>query len=220
MSEDSNPDTQTTMQAMTMGRPSFHTLIEDIFAITIGVILVSFGVFLFKTAGIVLGGVAGIALTVSYFTGWEFGILFFVINLPFYFFGVRGLGLRFIIRTFLSVAAMSIIVQHIPDYVTVTNLHPGLAAIAGGTMIGLGLLALFRHGAGLGGVNILVYWLQNNHNIRAGYVQLAADGLILVAAAFVVTPNQLLWSIVGAITFNMILGVNHKPGRYLGVSGK
>jgi uncharacterized membrane-anchored protein YitT (DUF2179 family) len=90
--------------------------------------------------------------------------------------------------------------------------------VAGGTMIGLGLLALFRHGAGLGGVNILVYWLQNNKGLRAGYVQLAIDFLILAAAAFVVTGEQLFWSVIGALVFNMILGVNHKPGRYMGAS--
>jgi len=28
----------------------------------------------------------------------------------------------------------------------------------------------------------------------------------------------LLWSMAGAVIFNMILGVNHKPGRYMAFS--
>ncbi|KPB02304.1 YitT family protein [Ahrensia marina] len=214
----SSEKTVTGHDAITLARESRHTLVEDIFAISIGVILVSFGVFLFKLAGIVLGGVAGISLIVSYATGLKFGLLFFVINLPFFFFGIGGMGLRYIIKTFCAVLGMSLLVPFFPNYIEIGHVHPALAAVAGGTMIGLGLLALFRHGAGLGGVNILVYWLQNNKGLRAGYVQLAIDFLILGAAAFVVTGEQLFWSVIGALVFNMILGVNHKPGRYMGAS--
>lgn len=195
-----------------------HSLIEDVFAIAVGVCLVSFGVVLFQNAQLVIGGVAGMALTASYATGIDFGVLFFTINLPFYLFGVGSMGWRFVIKTFCAVATMSIAVRLIPLGVDVTVIEPGAAALLGGAMIGLGLLALFRHGAGLGGVNILVYWLQQNRGMRAGYVQLAIDAAILLAAAFFITPVQLAWSVAGAVLFNMILGVNHKPGRYMGAS--
>lgn len=199
-------------------RASRHSLIEDVFAIAVGVCLVSFGVVLFQNAQLVIGGVAGMALTASYATGIDFGVLFFTINLPFYLFGVGSMGWRFVIKTFCAVATMSIAVRLIPLGVDVTVIEPGAAALLGGAMIGLGLLALFRHGAGLGGVNILVYWLQQNRGMRAGYVQLAIDAAILLAAAFFITPVQLAWSVAGAVLFNMILGVNHKPGRYMGAS--
>lgn len=203
---------------VTMARESKHSPVEDLFAISIGVILVSFGVYLFQVSGIVLGGVAGIALTTSYFTGLSFSLLFFVINLPFYFFGLKSLGVTYIAKTFCTVMGLSVIVQALPNYIEIGHVHPGLASICGGTMIGLGLLALFRHGAGLGGFNIFVNWLQTAHNIRAGYVQLGMDAFVLLAAVFVVSPKQLFWSVIGAVIFNMILGVNHRPGRYMGVS--
>ncbi|MEO0544866.1 MAG: YitT family protein [Pseudomonadota bacterium] len=205
-------------QKITLVTPSQHTLAEDVFAISVGVVLTSFGVFLFQQAELVIGGVAGIALVTSYATGIDFSILFFAINLPFYIFGIGGLGLRFIVKTFCAVALMSVLVRVLPAYVFLETIHPLAAAIGGGTMIGLGLLALFRHGAGLGGINILVYWLQAKRNIRAGYTQLAIDACILVAAFFVVGPVAAAWSVVGAVLFNMILGVNHKPGRYMGAS--
>lgn len=199
-------------------RPSKHTLIEDIFAITIGVALVSFGVVLFQAGNLVIGGVAGMALVTSYATGWEFGILFFALNLPFYLFGIGRLGWRFIIKTFCAVALMSVLVRVIPMAVSVEVLQPGAAALLGGTMIGLGLLALFRHGAGLGGVNILVYWLQANRGWRAGYVQLGVDACILAVSILVIGWQQAAWSVMGAVVFNLILGVNHRPGRYVGAS--
>ena len=62
---------------------SRHSLAEDIFAILVGVALVSFGVFLYQQAGLVLGGLAGVALILNYLTPFEFGAIFFAINLPF-----------------------------------------------------------------------------------------------------------------------------------------
>jgi uncharacterized membrane-anchored protein YitT (DUF2179 family) len=205
-------------QAMIMIRPSRHTLPEDIFAISIGVALVSFGVYLFQQAELVVSGVAGIALTISYATGLDFSALFFALNLPFYALAVRGMGWRFVIKTFCAIALMSVLMRFYPVLIAIEALEPGLAALLGGIMIGLGLLALFRHGAGLGGINILVYWLQSARGLRAGYVQLGIDALILAAAAMVIGWQGIVWSVAGAVMFNLILGVNHKPGRYVGVN--
>lgn len=197
---------------------SRHSIAEDIFAILIGTALVSFGVFLYQQAGLVLGGLAGVALILNYLTPFEFGAIFFAINLPFYLFGIGSLGWRYIIRTFCAVTAMSAITRVLPLGVEITFVHPLVASMMGGAMIGLGLLALFRHGAGLGGVNILVAFLQERFGLRAGYVQLGIDLLILASGAFVVSPVQLAWSVAGAVVFNMILGINHKPGRYMAFS--
>lgn len=202
----------------TLARQSKHTIIEDIFAISIGVILVAFGIFLFAKAGIVLGGVAGIALIASHFTGFTFGVLFFAINLPFYIFGIGTLGKIYICKTFFAVLGLSLIVPLLPNYIDITYVHPGVASIGGGAMIGLGLLALFRHGAGLGGFNIFVNWLQVTKNMRAGYVQLAMDACVLCVALTAINTEQFFWSVIGALIFNLILGVNHKPGRYMGAS--
>lgn len=197
---------------------SRHNLAEDVFAITIGTALVSFGVFLYQQASLVLGGIAGVALILDYMTPLGFGVLFFAINLPFYLFGVGTLGWRYILRTFCAVTAMSVIVRILPQGVDVTHVHPLVASMMGGAMIGLGLLALFRHGAGLGGVNILVAFLQERFGLRAGYIQLGVDLVILACGAFVISPTQLAWSVAGAVVFNLILGVNHKPGRYMAFS--
>ena len=197
---------------------SRHSIPEDIFAILIGTALVSFGVFLYQQAGLVLGGLAGVALILNYLTPFEFGAIFFAINLPFYLFGIGSLGWRYILRTFCAVTAMSVITRLLPGGVDISFVHPLVASMMGGAMIGLGLLALFRHGAGLGGVNILVAFLQERFGLRAGYVQLGIDLLILASGAFVVSPGQLAWSVAGAVVFNMILGINHKPGRYMAFS--
>jgi len=97
-------------------------------------------------------------------------------------------------------------------------LNPVYAAVMAGTLCGIGLLMLFRHRTGLGGVNILAIFLQESFGVRAGYFQLGVDLAILCIAFLVLAPDRLLLSVVSATILNMILAVNHRPGRYLGVS--
>ena len=104
------------------------------------------------------------------------------------------------------------------SWVDFSYLDPAYAAVMGGGLSGMGLLMLFRHRTGLGGLNILALYLQETWGIRAGYFQLAVDLAILAAAFFVLTPDHLLLSVLGTAIVNMILAINHKPGRYRGVT--
>jgi uncharacterized membrane-anchored protein YitT (DUF2179 family) len=76
---------------------------------------------------------------------------------------------------------------------------------------------LFRHNASLGGVNVLVLWLQQRHGWRAGAVQMAIDCAIVVAALAIVAPARVALSVLGAVALNFVVAINHRPGRYLGV---
>jgi hypothetical protein len=38
----------------------------------------------------------------------------------------------------------------------------------------------------------------------------------VVASFFLVTPRVLALSVLGAVALNVVLAVNHRPGRYLG----
>ena len=81
--------------------------------------------------------------------------------------------------------------------------------------MGAGFLILFRHRASLGGVGILALWLQETRGWRAGHVQLAVDLCILTAAFLTVDWRRVLVSIAGAVALNMVLAINHRPGRYV-----
>ncbi len=50
--------------------------------------------------------------------------------------------------------------------------------------MGMGVLALFRHRSGVGGVNILALYLQDAYGIRAGWFQLALDIIIMLGSLF------------------------------------
>ena len=84
-------------------------------------------------------------------------------------------------------------------------------------LIGTGLLMLFRHRASLGGVGVMALWLQEKKGWRAGKVQMAVDCAIVLASFAVVTPWMVVVSVIGALALNLVLAINHKPGRYTGV---
>jgi len=104
-----------------------------------------------------------------------------------------------------------------PKAVRFELLNPWVASVLGGFLIGFGLLALLRHRASVGGVNILAQWLQQTKGLSAGKIQMSVDVLVVLAALFIVPPARVLQSVVGAVAIGAILTLNHKPGRYLGV---
>jgi uncharacterized membrane-anchored protein YitT (DUF2179 family) len=201
-----------------LSTPSKHKLHEDIFAMLIGTTLVSLGVVLYSEVTLTTGSSAGLALLLQYMTGISFGVLFFAINLPFYVLAVMRMGWPFAIKTFVCVGLVSYFTSQFPLWLDVSQVEPLFAALVGGGLMGLGILSLFRHKASVGGINILALFLQENFGIRAGYFQLGVDAVILVLAFFILPFDRVIYSIAGALVLNMIIALNHKPGRYVGFS--
>ncbi|CAN7518504.1 YitT family protein [Acidovorax sp. LjRoot66] len=200
----------------TAAPPAPHTPTEDAVAIFTGVLLISVGVAFFTSAGLLTGGTAGLAFLAHYATGIGFGKLFFVINLPFYWLALRKLGRAFTVKTFIAVLLLSALTELQSQLLQFAQLQPLYAAIAGGTITGTGFLVLFRHRCSLGGVGIAALYLQDRYGWRAGKVQMAVDCCIVMLALFTVEPLRVLWSIAGAVALNLVLAMNHRPGRYMG----
>jgi len=202
----------------TTSSASAHRLYEDISAGLTGTLMVALGVALYTKATLLTGGTAGLALLLQYATQFEFGPLFFAINLPFYALSILRMGWKLTLRTFLAVLLVSYLSQFTPSWIGIDSLNPIYAAVMGGVLMGVGLLVLFRHRTSLGGVNILALYAQERYGIPAGYVQLALDAVILLASLFVIEPSKVALSLVGTAVLNLILATNHRPGRYMGVS--
>jgi uncharacterized membrane-anchored protein YitT (DUF2179 family) len=192
-----------------------HTLFEDIVAIIIGTAFVSFGVAMYAQSGLLTGGTAGIAFLLHYLTGLPFGTAFFVINLPFYFFAWRRMGWRFTVKTFASVTLVGVLASIHPAVMPLVGVAPFYAALMGGLVMGTGFVILFRHGASLGGFNVLALHVQERYGVRAGHLQLGLDLLILVISYFVISPTGLLASVAGAVALNLVIALNHRKGRYM-----
>ncbi|MEQ6890320.1 YitT family protein [Halomonas sp. CS7] len=195
-----------------------HRLHEDVMAMLVGTLFVALGVSFYTQAMLLTGSTAGLAFLLQYATGWRFGVGFFLINLPFYWLAIRRMGWSFTLRTFVAIALVSMFSELTAGWVRFERLQPLYAALMGGSLIGIGMLVLFRHRTSLGGINILSLYLQDRYGWRAGYVQLGIDGLIMLIALSMLPLERVGLSVLGAVALNLIIALNHKPGRYMGVS--
>ncbi|ESQ90345.1 membrane protein [Asticcacaulis sp. AC460] len=193
-----------------------HTVIEDIYAFAIGCSFVVLGIIFLKSAGLVTGGVAGIALLVSYVVPLPVGVLFMLINIPFFLFAWPAMGKRFMIKTVIVNLAIMGLASLAPLMFTLSNVNPLFAALFGGTIIGMGILALARHSAGAGGTGVLALYLQKTKGINAGKTQMLCDALILSASILVLNWQQVGLSLLSAAAMSGVMLGFHRPERYIG----
>lgn len=194
-----------------------HTWLDDGHALVAGSLFVALGLTMFSHAGLLTGGVAGVAFLASYASGLSLALCFFLFSLPFFGLSWFRLGPEFTLKSFAAVTLVSLCTALAPKVVRFELLDPWVASVLGGFLIGFGLLALLRHRASVGGVNILAQWLQQSRGLSAGRIQMSVDIVVVLAAMFVVPPARVLQSVVGAVAIGAILTLNHRPGRYLGV---
>ena len=192
-----------------------HSLIDDAQGIAYGATMAAFGIVILTHLGLVTGQTAGLAVLISYATGWSFGPVFFAINLPFYLLGYLRMGLAFTVKTFLAVGLLSALSLWLPGQVVFAALNPWLGAVLFGFVSGSALLALFRHGASLGGIGIVAVLLQDRLGWRAGWVQLAFDAMLFAAAFMVIEARLVLISFLGALVVNLVIAINHRRDRYV-----
>lgn len=196
--------------------PTQHKLWEDALAFVLGTALCAVGVQFLTHSGLITGQTAGLGVLLAYLSDLSFGIWFFLLNLPFYILGLMQMGLRFTIKSFIAVAMVSAMTELFPQLLSIESVNIYFAALLSGALIGMGLIAIFRHGGSLGGVGVLALFLQERMGVQAGWVQLGFDA-VLFAAAFAVLDWQVAaLSLLGALVVNVIVGVNHRRDRYIG----
>ncbi len=195
--------------------PTRHTPMEDAQGIFSGSLVAALGFYFLASAGLLTGSTAGVAFLLHYATGVNFGLAFFLLNLPFFYLSLKRLGPAFTIKTFIAIGVTSLLTDAQSRLFQIGEIHPGWAALIGGLLLGYGLLALYRHRASLGGVGILGIYLQERFGIRAGLVQLVIDMAVLAIAFAVTTPWVVAWSVLGAIVLNLFVAINHRADRYI-----
>ncbi|CAM3048505.1 YitT family protein [Vibrio mytili] len=199
---------------MTITLMEKHSRKEDWIAILTGTFLVAQGVFFLQSANLLTGGTTGLALLISQFTPFTFGMLYFLTNCPFYLLAWKRFGRRFAINSVISGALVSVFADHLYLLISLESVNDVYCAVAGGILMGLGMLILFRHRSSLGGFNVLCLFIQDKFGISVGKSQMAIDVCIVLGSMFFVSPWIIALSALGAFALNLVLAMNHKPHRY------
>ena len=199
-----------------LGKPNLlsHSAFDDVYGLSLGVVFIALGLNLLKLSGFITGGIAGMALLVSYWLPLSIGLLFMLVNIPFLIFAYFSMGKAFALKTVVVNIVLGISTHFLPHFIHIDYLHPVFAALFGGTIIGLGILCLARHNASVGGTGALTLWIQKKYQINAGKSQMVLDALIFVLALTCLDASIVALSAVSAIAMNAMLIIWHKPGRY------
>ena len=191
-----------------------HSLWDDVVGILTGTYVAALGVTLLKAGHVVTGGVAGLSLLLGYGTQLPFAILLPVCNAPFLVLALTKKGGRFTVKSIVSVILVSVMQAVNERMLHGLTIPTAYASITGNLLVGVALIIVFRHGASLGGFNVIALLAQERLGLRAGYVQLALDVIVVLASFAAVAPMNVLLSAVGATVLNISLATNHRPGRY------
>lgn len=192
-----------------------HSALDDAQGLAYGSFMAALSVVILTHLGFVTGQTSGAALLISYATGWGWGPVFFIINIPFYWVGYKRFGKAFVAKSLFAVTLTSALAAFLPNYIKFSELSPALGAVMIGAFTGSALIALFRHGASLGGIGIVGLYIQDATGFRAGWVQLIFDAFIFAIALFMLDPLAVAWSFLGALVANLTIAINHRRDRYV-----
>ena len=193
-----------------------HTVSEDVQAIVTGCLFFALSITFFRETRMLTGGTSGLSFIIHYLSHWPFGLVLFTINLPFYVFAWQTMGRAFTLKTFAAVSLLAALSEIVPSLVSFEHLNPIFSAVMAGLLGGIGILILIRHGASLGGLNVMCLYLQKKKGWRAGTTQFLADVCILGSGLLALPVEKILLSILSAMALNLVIGVNHRSGRYFG----
>ncbi|WP_258881402.1 YitT family protein [Paenibacillus sp. sptzw28] len=173
--------------------------------ITVGAALVSVALEIFLVPNkIIDGGIVGVSIMVSHFTGLPLGVFLFLLNVPFLVIGYKQIGKTFALSTLYGVSVMSIgtTLLHPVDPLTYSTF---LAPVIGGVILGIGVGLVIRFGGSLDGTEIIAILLSKKLPFSVGEVVMFFNLFILGSAGFVFSWDSAMYSLIAYyIAFKMI----------------
>lgn len=192
-----------------------HSPAEDVYGVASGCLLLALGIDLLHAAHLTTGGVAGLALMLSYALPLPTGLLFTAINLPIFLLFWRMLGTAYILRTTAATLAVMVLIGLVGQALVIGSITRFCAATIGGTVTGVGILAVTRHATGVGGIAVIARWLSRTRGWSFGAVCMGIDAVILSIGFVSLGLDRGFWSLVSAIATNAVVLVWHRPDRYV-----
>lgn len=150
------------------------------------------------------GGLTGLVLGVVYLFPWmSVSVTLFLMNIPIFILGWRFVGRRFFIYSIIGMSSLSLMLEFVTVRLPVRE--PVLAAVLAGILMGAGAgLVLKSRGSG-GGTDVLSVILLNRFSVKIGSTFLAFNIVVLTIAAFTVSLDAALYTLIYMyVTSNII----------------
>lgn len=159
----------------------------DIVCTVIGCALMALAIAVFNVPNdITPGGVSGLATALARILPVSVGTLMLVLNVPLLLAAWKMLGRRTLVMTLIATGALSAFVDLFGMLIAGYSGDRLLAAIAGGTLTGLGVGVLLQRGISTGGTDLLALLLRKPlPNLRTGTLMLLIDTSVVAFAVLV-----------------------------------
>ncbi len=180
---------------------------KDLFFITLGILMYSFGYTAFiLPEQVVMGGVAGISALLFYAFGFPAGISIWVLNVLMLIIAFRALTRQFTIRTIIGVSIMSVFIGLLQPFFQANPIITAgedkfMHVLIGGALSGAGLGLTFSHNGSTGGTDIVIALLNKYFRMSFGRAMQFIDISIICSSYVLFHSTE---TIVYGVAFTLI----------------
>jgi len=160
------------------------TIIEFI-GLIIGSFIMSIGLnMFFKPYTIAPGGLSGLSLVISKFTGLSVSIIMLAIGIPLLVFSIKILGKKDAIKTFIGMMILSIVLKITEPLATISVTEDVLlSSISGAILLGIGLGIVFRVDGSTGGTDLIALMVNRViPSLPVSKCLIIIDGMVVLSA--------------------------------------
>ena len=183
----------------------------DFVRMTKGTAIMAFAVkCIYDPAGLVTGGVSGIAIVVKSLsetatgTGVPLWLTTTALNIPLFLAAFRIQGMKSVLRTLYATAALSFFLGVIPEWIFVKD-DLLLSAVFGGLLSGAGFGLVLGGQATTGGTDFLAALLRRAFpHYSVAEILLVLDGVIVLAGAAVFGVNYALYALIAVFSVSKV----------------
>lgn len=192
-----------------MKKENMISTIRDYVIITLGVILVAFGIqYFYAPNEIAGGGLSGLSLVISHYIPFlSVGILIFLGNLILFVIAFILVGGDFGMKTIYASFALSFVMDFMEkvmhSYALTQNLL--LAVILGTAIIASGIGLTFAVNASTGGTDILAKILNKYSTINLGISLLIVDLFVVICGALTFGLDKGLYSLLAVVMNGLVV---------------
>ncbi len=170
--------------------------IKNIFFITIGAFIFSFGLNYFTIANhLSEGGFTGISLLINYKTGLSTSLVILLLNIPLFIVGWFKLGRHSMLYTIIGTLLVSFFLwltegfnEPLQDLL--------LASLYAGVTIGIGLGIIFRYGGTTGGVDIIARLAFKYKGWSIGRTMFLFDAFVIAISAIYIGRERAMYTLI------------------------
>ncbi len=167
--------------------------------LTVGALIVAANVPLFLQPNhVISSGITGIGMLINYRWGLPIGMMTLAINIPLMWAGTKwGGGLSiFFVRTVYAVTVLTVGIDLLGQVLPPIPSDPLIYTLFGGLLDGVGIGLVLRGRGTTGGTDIVAQLIDRYTGMPFGMVFVGVNGAILLATAFIVGVEPMLYALV------------------------